>query len=1176
MRLISALSSAASSFLDVVSWNRSPKENAPQRIFKKYVSSQVIEDPTARMINGIIVDKLPYYTLNTAEILQGKEGKVYFDFTDVNDQQPVRFIFENERTWLCWLKGRQEVDIWEIKDRRGDNPSIYYKLHKIDEWGFDHFASDKALFQSMTKQSGRLWKIGNVKNGKLLFIHTIDTGMGWSRKMTHVTRNFDELRFITGIEELFLSQNQGYPKETSDRQPTIRGATGALFLLGMLMSGKAIEFASNLPTNVPSWLVHASIAQFIAAKGGMGSSPFPGLASLGMSLLFENIPRATALPVALQPSINLTVNPGHSVNLTVSSFFKDSENATLGFSASPLPPFLAYKSNPSIKVGTIPTGDGRGGSQVTGNVLHTFGVQHISNGKTAYQTYDLSTFQRVGSSSYSAYTLSDGVVGPGGPYQAFYAYLAGGSKGLYYGPVDADGSNPNVNTDGPAQMSIDVVKLDQPNLRLWVNDGPRVNVSDLSPLFQQFSNYPIQLASFQENQNVTGIAVMHNGTGVIVISNPSGVLRKLDATNVTNLVSVGFLPLPGNPLGLSCMGDVCIVALGPNGFAAYNVSGSTPITISSYNPGNVSYHAATWNGLLFLSRSGQPFVDVFDVSDPTQPRFYGSVNLTYSPYSVFSIGNRIYVSTASDRSIHDLNFDFITGVPSALDQGTYEFNITAIDFIGGIATLRVVIQVLGEGTTTAKGLPSYSSINTPKPSSSSPSTGGIIAVAVFGGLIIVCLASGSYLILRKRQSVRREMTQALKRESTKDTFMLSPIVVTKDFDSVFGGGSYATLKWSQKEIEECYVTTGLIPDENGIIGHGHYGEVSMCWDNKNSRYAVMKVVDNPNKFEESKKEADLQLNAAGRGVWEIYHCVKDDQHNRLVLLFPPAGLKDLNYVSRRIELMKCEDKRELFAAFLAEDLLEGLVTLRKKKIGHFDLKSGNVLVSRDGTAGISDFGRGAKVEEKQIPAVKSDVYYKSPEQIDGQMIDVEREDVWGAGLTLLEFLLNQPASTILMYEIYRQKANSISYREHVKSCFAKIPQLTDSKEGTIWHVTKLLLEVDPEKRAQPSEVLTAFCMKQLDHSKKKELFGQLLPVLPLIKKKDTPSQQPDLPQLSTVGTSPQVLRRYENVPNEMEVQTDYQNAERKKVPTQQNDSDYQNAERKKIDLRQRASDYQNT
>lgn len=94
------------------------------------------------------------------------------------------------------------------------------------------------------------------------------------------------------------------------------------------------------------------------------------------------------------------------------------------------------------------------------------------------------------------------------------------------------------------------------------------------------------------------------------------------------------------------------------------------------------------------------------------------------------------------------------------------------------------------------------------------------------------------------------------------------------------------------------------------------------------------------------------------------------------------------------------------ALALAAQVADGLAAAHENGIVHRDVKPGNILVSKDGTARVADFGLAKIAGEARLTRPGTSVgtvAYMSPEQIRGENVDA-RTDVWSLGVVLYEML----------------------------------------------------------------------------------------------------------------------------------------------------------------------------
>lgn len=96
------------------------------------------------------------------------------------------------------------------------------------------------------------------------------------------------------------------------------------------------------------------------------------------------------------------------------------------------------------------------------------------------------------------------------------------------------------------------------------------------------------------------------------------------------------------------------------------------------------------------------------------------------------------------------------------------------------------------------------------------------------------------------------------------------------------------------------------------------------------------------------------------------------------------------------------------AFHIARQIATGLSAAHKAGIVHRDLKPANVMLLRDGTVRILDFGlaKGSDLSVTDPATTLGTVSYMAPEQVQGHEVDV-RADLWALGVVLHEMLTGQ-------------------------------------------------------------------------------------------------------------------------------------------------------------------------
>ena len=207
----------------------------------------------------------------------------------------------------------------------------------------------------------------------------------------------------------------------------------------------------------------------------------------------------------------------------------------------------------------------------------------------------------------------------------------------------------------------------------------------------------------------------------------------------------------------------------------------------------------------------------------------------------------------------------------------------------------------------------------------------------------------------------------------------------------------------------------------GELGHGAMGVVYRARDPIINRLVALKtittgVADDPALLQRFYREAQ----SAG-GL----------QHPNIVTIYDMGEAGELPYIA--MELVEGENLEQVIARRSALPITLKLVYsmqacrafdyAHKRGIVHRDIKPGNVMLSKEGTVKVVDFGIARVLENSrtQTGMLIGTFAYMSPEQYHGEHAD-ERSDIWSFGVLVYELLCYQkpftgPTPASLMHSI---------------------------------------------------------------------------------------------------------------------------------------------------------------
>ena len=172
------------------------------------------------------------------------------------------------------------------------------------------------------------------------------------------------------------------------------------------------------------------------------------------------------------------------------------------------------------------------------------------------------------------------------------------------------------------------------------------------------------------------------------------------------------------------------------------------------------------------------------------------------------------------------------------------------------------------------------------------------------------------------------------------------------------------------------------------------------------------------------------------------------------------------------------------AIHYGQQIAEALEVAHSKNIVHRDIKSANIMVTRDGRVKVMDFGLAKINGSPQVTKTGKTVgtvTYMSPEQLRGDAAD-ERSDIWSFGVVLYEMLTGRlpfcdTYEHAVMYSILNKEPDSVSginpsvsseLESVVNRCMAKEPgERYQSATGLLEDLNKLDSHPGQRKKSQP-------------------------------------------------------------------------------------------------------------
>lgn len=186
------------------------------------------------------------------------------------------------------------------------------------------------------------------------------------------------------------------------------------------------------------------------------------------------------------------------------------------------------------------------------------------------------------------------------------------------------------------------------------------------------------------------------------------------------------------------------------------------------------------------------------------------------------------------------------------------------------------------------------------------------------------------------------------------------------------------------------------------VGTGGMADVYRAMDHRLNRYVAVKILKNEysedTKFvTKFRQEARAVACLSHPNVVAVYD-VGEEQGMHFIVMEFVEGITLKSYIEKKGKLSVRE------AVGIGIQIASGLEAAHNSHIIHRDIKPQNILISRDGTAKVTDFGIAKAASSNTITAsAMGSVHYISPEQARGGFSD-EKSDVYSLGVTMYEML----------------------------------------------------------------------------------------------------------------------------------------------------------------------------
>eukprot|EP00324_Dicrateria_rotunda_P002262 CAMPEP_0206160778 /NCGR_PEP_ID=MMETSP1474-20131121/7084_1 /ASSEMBLY_ACC=CAM_ASM_001110 /TAXON_ID=97495 /ORGANISM="Imantonia sp., Strain RCC918" /LENGTH=326 /DNA_ID=CAMNT_0053562319 /DNA_START=501 /DNA_END=1478 /DNA_ORIENTATION=+ len=187
------------------------------------------------------------------------------------------------------------------------------------------------------------------------------------------------------------------------------------------------------------------------------------------------------------------------------------------------------------------------------------------------------------------------------------------------------------------------------------------------------------------------------------------------------------------------------------------------------------------------------------------------------------------------------------------------------------------------------------------------------------------------------------------------------------------------------------------------LGKGAFGVVYKGLDLKSGQFVAIKQIEKDKVDSKSMmKEINFLKTFNHPNIVSYVTLMQTEKHLNLVLEFVDSG--SLSQVLAGYGFFP-----ESLAAIYTVQVLKGLSYLHQRNVIHRDIKGGNILITRDGSIKLADFGIATVASSNpRHSLVEGSPYWMAPEAIEMSCAPTTKSDIWSLGCTLIELITGCP------------------------------------------------------------------------------------------------------------------------------------------------------------------------
>jgi len=253
------------------------------------------------------------------------------------------------------------------------------------------------------------------------------------------------------------------------------------------------------------------------------------------------------------------------------------------------------------------------------------------------------------------------------------------------------------------------------------------------------------------------------------------------------------------------------------------------------------------------------------------------------------------------------------------------------------------------------------------------------------------------------------------------------------------------------------------------VGEGAYGSVYKALDKRDGSLVALKIM--PLEVESGSLEKEVAIMRKCKSVHIVNFCGSWCKDGNIWLAMEYCGGGSIVDIMRATKQTFNEEQ----ICVVMRECLRGLHYLHQQKLIHRDIKSGNILLNRQGQCKLADFGI-SKAYENTLNAANTTIgtpYWMAPEVFTDGNFYSTKADIWSLGITAIEMATGRPPNSEMtpMQVIFHIPSSEVT---------PNLPEHFTSDEWTndFRQFIALCCTKDPNKRPTAKQLLSNKWIRQ--------------------------------------------------------------------------------------------------